>query len=99
MKHTIKDCTLIYDDCENYLNNTLNEKIDLIITDPPYLYKEYSKGNEGFDEKQENIDFIKTISSGFDVDKIFNLLKQKQDKINIFCFCNDEFLPKIISWG
>ena len=97
MQTNIKDCTLYHLDCLDYLKNT-DDKIDVIITDPPYLYKEYARGNKGFDEKQENIDFIKSISSGFDYELIFDLLKQKQEKINIFIFCNDMYLPSILSY-
>ena len=84
MQTKIKDCTLYHLDCLDYLKNT-DDKIDVIITDPPYLYKEYARGNKGFDEKQENIDFIKSISSGFDYELIFDLLKQKQEK-SIFLY-------------
>lgn len=95
----INNCTLIHSDCETYLQNTINQKVDVVITDPPYFYNDYSRGNKGFDEKQDNIDFIKTISQGWNVDKVFDLIRQKQEKLNIFCFTNDLYMPEIINWG
>ena len=98
MSIEINNCKLIHGDCIDFLKN-FDGKADVVITDPPYFYNDYSKGNAGFDESQKNIDFIKNISMGFDVDIVFNLIKKKQEKINIFCFCNDLLLPEIIGWG
>ena len=91
MSIEINNCKLIHGDCIDFLKN-FDGKADVVITDPPYFYNDYSKGNAGFDESQKNIDFIKNISMGFDVDTVFNLIKKKQEKINIFCFCKEYWL-------
>jgi len=62
-------------DCFEFLKN-FNEQIDLVLIDPPYLYTEYDKGNKGFNETNEVIDAIKKISTGFDFENFFELIKQ-----------------------
>ena len=53
MSIEINNCKLIHGDCIDFLKN-FDGKVDVVITDPPYFYNDYSKGNAGFDEKQEN---------------------------------------------
>ena len=86
-------------DCLEYLAQIPNKSVDLVLIDPPYLYNDYSQGNKGFDETVDNIDFIKSISDGFDVKKTFDMCKNILKKINIFCFCSTKQLPEIMNWG
>lgn len=90
---------IIQADCLDYLKELPSNCVDLVLIDPPYLYNDYSKGNKGFDEKEGNIDFIKSISQGFEVKSTFDLLKVILKKVNIFCFCSKEQLPEIMNWG
>lgn len=73
--------------------------IDLIVTDPPYVYGDYSKGNEGFDETDDNIEFIKNISEGFEVEKTFHEFKRVLKKMNMFVFCSKLQVAEIMNWG
>jgi len=85
-------------DCFEFLKN-FNEQIDLVLIDPPYLYTEYDKGNKGFNETNEVIDAIKKISTGFDFENFFELIKQKQKFVNLFSFCSVKQIPEILKKG
>lgn len=86
-------------DCLEYLKELPDKCVDLVLIDPPYLYNDYSQGNKGFDEAVDNIEFIKSISSGFEVKATFDICKKVLKKINIFCFCSTKQLPEIMNWG
>jgi len=90
--------TLYKGDCLELMAN-MQEKVDLILTDPPYLYLDYSAGNKGFDEKESNINFIKTISSSFDIKNTFNQFKNISKFFNLYCFCSTRQIPEILNWG
>jgi site-specific DNA-methyltransferase (adenine-specific) len=85
-------------DCLEFMEN-MQEKVDLVLTDPPYLYNDYSAGNDGFDEKEKNIKFIKTISNNFDIQATFLKFNKISKFFNLYCFCSVKQLPEILNWG
>jgi DNA modification methylase len=90
---------VINKDCFEYLKELPDKSVDLVLIDPPYEYSDYSVGNEGFDEKEENIKFIKNISNGFNVNEAFLEFKRILKNFNLFCFCSKNQLPEIMNWG
>lgn len=86
-------------DCFELLEQTENKTLDLCLIDPPYVYNDYSKGNKGFDEKKENIEFVKSISAGFESDKFFELIKEKLKFMNFMCFSSTRQVPEIMNLG
>jgi len=85
-------------DCLEVMKEMENKSVFLILTDPPYIYNDYSKGNKGFDEKDSNIKRIKQISSGFDVEKVFSEFKRILKFMNMFCFCSTKQVSRILGY-
>lgn len=77
----------------------IHNKIDLIITDPPYEFE--NKGNglyslPRFKKQMKKISEIGTNS--FDFDKyIPTFLDLQKDSVNAYFFCNKKLLPKYLS--
>ena len=93
----IGDATLYLGDCPKILP-TLGP-VDAVVTDPPYMFNDYSTGNKGFDEYEENIKQTKELSDGFDHDEIFCAVKQLMPKFSLYCFVSNNQLPGIAQWG
>lgn len=73
------------------------EKVDLILTDPPYEYN-LDGGCGGFKARlvsERNISFI---SNGFDYERCFNLFLKIQDTPNILIFCSNNQITKTMKF-
>lgn len=83
-----------------YLETLPNNSIDATIIDPPYLYKILGGGGKScFGDTIKKINHgLEELRDGFDFE-IFEVLKQKQKKFNLFVFCNNALISKIMAWG
>ncbi len=87
--------TLYHGDCLDVLPRL--EKVDLILTDPPYELDFVTSSNNNFAKniKKREIEFNKVdLIKGFDK-KILNELGKLQDKnkVNIYIWCNKAQIP------
>ena len=97
MKLINDDCTVVM---ETLINNEI--KVDLILTDPPYIFKEggfgggineLSKRNLKQDIKKNKLDV------GFNIPLLFNQWKQLLNKMNICIFCAEEQMIDICNYA
>lgn len=91
---------IINDDCLNILKQLPDKCIDLVLTDPPYELNLH--GGVGMGEfanrkmiKLKHIDFI---SHGFDYEKIFNEFIRICNPLNLYIFCSNKQISKIMSF-
>ena len=74
--------------------------VDLVVTDPPYeiAIKGGGRGGLGKRPVYEN-GALDKISQGFDIEAVFGEIKRISKKLNLFCFCSNSQLSKIMAWG
>ena len=87
-------------DCIDILKELPDKCIDLVCTDPPYIYKKLG-GKGSFLEKsvRKISEDLHDIKDGFDVDLFFNEFKRISKKFNLFCFCSNSQISSIMKWG
>ena len=90
--------TLILGNCYKELGQVKNNSVDLVITDPPYVLNIYG----GCRTNYFNVIMVKSelnrMENGFDL-AIFDLLKMKLKRFNMFIFCSNKQIPTIMTWG
>lgn len=91
---------IILGDCLETMKKLPDKSIDLILTDPPYELDIH--GGTGTGEfcnrkliKFKHIDFI---VHGFDYDTVFNEFIRICKKVNIYLFCSNKQITKIMNW-
>jgi len=97
-KEVIGNATLYLGDCLDILPTL--DKVDAVITDPPYELSDSSPGKHHYGMslgKFESQEF-REIVSGFDIIKTFNLLGNICSPFNMFCFCSNKQISKIMSY-
>ncbi len=96
-KEIIGDCTLFLEDCYTAISNI--EKINAIITDPPYELSDLAPGSShyGMSLRKFESDNYKNIVSGFDL-SLFEHLEKICAPFNMFCFCSNKQISKIMSY-
>lgn len=88
-------------DCIEVMQDMIkdNIKVDLILTDPPYLYDLSSGGCGSFAESSIKLKRdIQFMSNGFDYEKVFSMFLQIQDSPNILIFCSNKQISQIMSY-
>lgn len=97
-KVVIGNATLYHGDCMDILP-TLG-KVDAVVTDPPYILSDSGPGDSHFGMSLNKFDGddYKAIVSGFDVDAVFGSLEKICDPFNLFCFCSNKQISKIMSY-
>ena len=93
--------TIINDDCMNILKNLPDKCIDLVLTDPPYEVDSHGgkSTQKGLGTRANNLrDNIRFVSDGFDYDSIFNEFIRICKKINLYIFCSNSQISKIMSF-
>lgn len=91
---------IIHGDCLDIIKQLPDKSIDLILTDPPYeLNIHGGSGMGAFCErkliKTKHIDFI---CHGFDYDTVFSEFVRICKKVNIYLFCSNQQITKIMNW-
>lgn len=85
------------EDCYNIPN--INFKCDLAIIDPPYELVNGGGGKCEISQRIKKRDAeLEELSNGFNL-KIFDLIREKQNKCNIFCFCSEKQVIKILNYA
>lgn len=88
-------------DCLEFMKQVPDNYFDLVLTDPPY---EISKSEAGKSSIMSLGKFTKDgklseISDGFDVDIVLNECLRILKKCNMFVFCSNKQVSKIMQWG
>lgn len=88
-------------DCLELMRSMPGNCVDLVVTDPPYEIViggggGILKGNCVYMDKSRGLG---KIANGFDIEAIFEEIKRISKKLNLFCFCSNSQLSKIMAWG
>src|SRR5574344_430011 len=87
-------------DCLKLMKQLPDKCVDLVLTDPPYLYKKMGGTGSFLENSVKKIATgLSDIQDGFDIDIIFNEFKRITKKFNLFCFCSNEQVSDIMAWG
>lgn len=89
---------LILGDCRDVLPGL--GKVDAVVTDPPYVLSDSGPGESHFGMSLNKFDGedYKAIVSGFDVDGVFGALEAVCQPFNLFCFCSNKQISKIMAY-
>lgn len=96
--------TILNNDCIEVMEAMvrLGIKVNCVVTDPPYDIKNTKTGNKSELSKsfQKSQDDIKdaNIVSGFDYERVFDLLWELQDKHNLYFWCNKAQIPMYLDY-
>lgn len=96
-KEIIGNCELYLGDCYEILPSL--GTVQAIITDPPYELSDSGPGlsHFGMSLSKFDSDNYKDIVSGFD-DSIFEMLEKICQPFNMFCFCSNKQLSKLMAY-
>jgi DNA modification methylase len=87
-------------DCYEYMQKVPDGFFDLVLTDPPYEITLGDKNGDGFlAHKKYKGEDLKNISNGFDVDLVLNECLRISKKCNMFIFCSNKQITKLMNWG
>lgn len=80
---------------------TLPDKcIDMVLTDPPYLYKKmWGKWSFLESSVKKITSWLDDIKDSFNIDDYFTEIKRVTKLFNMFCFCSNEQISDIMAWG
>ena len=87
-------------DCLDIIDKIPDNSIDLIVTDPPYIYN--MNGGDGFLRKRDKYNKkskLRNIIDGFNIDLHFTKWKRILKKFNVFIFCSNKQISTIMKWG
>jgi len=95
---TIGDATLYLGDCLEILPTL--DKVDAVVTDPPYELSDAGPGKSHYGMSLHKFDSVayKDIVNGFDMDRLFGLAELICDPFNMFCFCSNKQISKIMGY-
>lgn len=86
-------------DCLEFMKQVPDNYFDLVLTDPPYIISKQDCGSGIGSVDKFRDDKLKNISDGFDVELILNELYRISKKCNMFIFCSNAQISKIMDWG
>lgn len=91
---------IINADCIDILKQLPDKCIDLILTDPPYELNIHGGSGMGAfcERKLIKLKHIESIVHGFDYDTVFNEFIRICKKVNIYLFCSNAQITKIMTW-
>lgn len=92
---------LYNDDCISVLKTIPDKSVDLIITDPPYELDNHGGGTTELATRDlvcNTQEYVGFMSSGFDYDVIFSELLRICKIPNMFIFCSNKQISKIMGW-
>lgn len=91
---------IINADCMDILKQLPDKCIDLVLTDPPYLYKSLGGKGSFLEQNVKKIsNDLNDIKDGFDIDAVFTEFKRLTKKFNLFCICSNSQISSIMNWG
>lgn len=89
------------DDCLNVLKGIESNSVDLIITDPPYELDNHGGGTTELATRDlvcNTQEYVGFMSSGFNYDAVFTELLRINKIPNMFIFCSNKQISKIMGW-
>jgi DNA modification methylase len=92
---------VIHWDCLEVMKTMKDNSVDLVLTDPPYLIsssKPWIGNNIGSLKKYNSDDYI-NLTNWFNIELVFDEFKRICKKMNMFCFCSNDQLIDIMSYG
>jgi DNA modification methylase len=97
-KEVIGNATLYLSDCMEVLPTL--DPVDEIVMDPPYELSSAGPGKSHFGMSLGKFDSqdYKDIVSGFDPEVVFPELSRVCDPFNMFCFCSNKQISKIMAY-
>src|SRR6185437_8868616 len=97
MQRTIGGCQLYLGNCFDIIPSL--EPVNSIIADPPYELSDAPPGDShyGMSLSKFEGDSYKNLVGGFDL-KIFGLLEKICQPFNMFCFCSNKQISKIMAY-
>ena len=88
-------------DCLEFMKQVPDKYFDLVLTDPPYDISKSPAGKSEYMSLQKftSVGDLADISDGFDVDLVLNECLRILKKCNMFVFCSNKQVSKIMQWG
>lgn len=95
----IGDAELYLGDCAHVIPTL--ERVDAIVTDPPYELSSSGPGDSHFGMSLNKFDgeAYKAIVDGFDHEAVFEAISRICSPFNMFCFCSNKQVSKIMSYN
>jgi len=99
--HEEPGIVLLHGDCLEILPLFEPDSVDLVLTDPPYELSDTGPGpsHYGMSLSKFDSDEYKSIVAGFDYSKVFPLFFNICNPFNMFCFCSNKQITKIMGYG
>jgi site-specific DNA-methyltransferase (adenine-specific) len=97
------ETNIIYnEDCFIGVKRIEDKSVDLVITDPPYEFKQggFGGGQKDFSNRsfKKELDKNELLNQDFDVARLMKEIERVCKKVNAVIFCNDCMLPKLLSY-
>lgn len=97
------ETNIIYnEDCFVGIKRIEDKSVDLVITDPPYEFKQggFGGGQKDFSNRsfKKELDKNELLNQDFDVARLMKEIERVCKKVNAVIFCNDCMLPKLLSY-
>lgn len=90
---------LLHGDCLDKMKNLEDQSIDLICSDPPYIYDNHGGGQKSNELRRKLSDcHIDYVSNGFDLAKVFTEFQRLCKIVNVVLFCSNKQISSIMSW-
>jgi len=87
-------------DCLSVMKKLPDKCVDLILTDPPYILDDSKPGSCGvMNLNKFTRDDYSSLTNGFDVPNLFWEFHRVLKKFNLFCFCSNKQISRIMQWG
>lgn len=91
---------IIHGDCLEVMKDIPDKSIDLVLTDPPY---DLDTTSPAYNSKIMSLGKYhdknyKDLCNGFDYDGVFSEFKRILKKVNIFTFCSNKQILKILNY-
>lgn len=88
---------LLHGDCYELIKNLPDKSIDVCITDPPYLFKEFGGG---IMRKRDYTNQLADLNCcNFNPSVFLDAIHSKLKKTYIYAFCNKSLVSEYISWA
>lgn len=86
-------------DCLELIKKIPDKSVDLILTDPPYVFDNHGGGNKQRELSRKLEDkHIEPFSSGFDMNSIFLEFERVMKKMNALIFCSNKQISSVMSY-
>jgi site-specific DNA-methyltransferase (adenine-specific) len=88
---------IIHGNCREILP-TLDIKVDLVLTDPPYEQDNHGGGVSDLAQRKLNKAYIDFVSDSFDMEPIFTNFERISKSINFVIFCSNKQVSSIMRY-